>query len=393
MPNDARFVFDPFDPAVHADPYPFYAILRRDHPAYYSEGARCWVLSRHTDVVSAMLRPSVFSSTAGNVINDSPEKVGRTVGSVDPPRHTRLRAMVDHAFNRKQVSGEAERISAETQRLMSAVSQQGAFDLVRDLTAPLAGAVMSTLLGMDDLDSAHFKRLLDISLFRDPLTRERSAAGLAAQGELLKLVAQAVSTKRAAPGDDLISHLLAQTIEGERLSPDEVVWMARAVLGAGFESTSSFLANGTLALLTHDDQRALLGASPNLMGAALEEMLRYESPAQRFARILSEDVEMHGLTMKSGTKVMVLYGSANRDEAVFAHPDRFDITRKPGRHLGLGHGIHFCAGAALARLVGRIYFSALRDRLPSLKLAGDAPLQWAQSPTFRSLVSLPVIAS
>jgi len=393
VPNDAHFVFDPFDPAVHADPYPFYATLRRDYPAYYSEGARCWVLSRHADVVTAMLRPGVFSSRAGNVMNDSPEKVGRTVGSVDPPRHTRLRAMVDHAFNRKQVSGEAERISAETQRLITAVSEQGAFDLVRDLTAPLAGAVMSTLLGMDDLDSAHFKRLLDISLFRDPITRERSPAGLAAQAELLTLVADAVSAKRAAPTDDLISHLLAQTIDGERLSPDEVVWMARAVLGAGFESTSSFLANGTLALLTYQDQRALLAADPNLMGPAIEEMLRYESPAQRFARVLSEDVQIHGLTMQAGAKVMVLYGSANRDEAVFPQADQFDITRKPGRHLGLGHGIHFCAGASLARLVGRIYFGALLNRLPSLKIAGDGPLQWAQSPTFRSLVSLPVVIS
>jgi cytochrome P450 len=161
--------------------------------------------------------------------------------------------------------------------------------------------------------------------------------------------------------------------------------MARAVLGAGFESTSSFLANGTLALLTHSAQQARL-ADPALLDSAIEEMLRYESPAQRFSRILTRDQVMHGTTMAAGTKVMMLYGSANRDERVFEDPARFDIGRTPGRHMGFGHGIHFCAGASLARLVGRSFFRAL----PRLQRADDAPLEWAHSPTFRSLVSLKV---
>ena len=384
------FQFDPFDFAVHADPYPFYAILRRDHPAYYSEAAGCWVLSRHADIVAAMQQPMVFSSTAGNVINDSPEKVGRTVGSVDPPRHTRLRALVNDAFNRKQVTGEADRIRAEAVRLLQHARDCGAFDLVRDVTAPLAGAVMSTLLGMEGVDHGRFKRLVDISLYRDPVTRERTAAGLQAQSDLFTLVADAVARKRTQPGADLISGLIAAKLDGESLAPDEVVWMARAVLGAGFESTSSFLANGTLALLTHGDQRARLAADPALLDGAIEEMLRYETPAQRFARVLTQDQALHGQTMAAGTKVMMLYGSANRDEAVFDHPDRFDVTRKPGRHLGFGAGIHFCAGAVLARLVGRIYFTELAAMLPTLRLAQAGPLEWAHSPTFRSLVSLPV---
>jgi cytochrome P450 len=169
--------------------------------------------------------------------------------------------------------------------------------------------------------------------------------------------------------------------------------MARAVLGAGFESTSSFLANGTLALLTHPEQRARLAAEPGLLDGAIEEMLRYETPAQRFARVLTQDQTLHGQTMRAGTKVMVLYGSGNRDEAVFEHADRFDVARKPGRHLGLGNGIHFCAGAALARLVGRVYFTASEAMLPALRRAQEGPLDWAHSPTFRSLVSLPVTAA
>jgi cytochrome P450 len=379
------FQFDPFDFAVHADPYPFYTTLRRDYPVYYAEAAKCWVLSRHADIAAAMHQPTVFSSTAGNVINDSPEKVGRTVGSVDPPRHTRLRALVNEAFNRKQVAGEADRIQAEITRLLQAAREAGAFDLVRDVTAPVSGAVMSTLLGMDGVDHGHFKRLLDITLYRDPVTRERTPEGTQAQADLLALVAAGVERRRAQPGTDLISTLLSAEIDGERLAPDEVVWMARAVLGAGFESTSSFLANGTLALLTHPAQQARL-ADPALLDSAIEEMLRYESPAQRFSRILTCDQVMHGTTMTAGSKVMMLYGSANRDERVFEDPARFDVGRTPGRHMGFGHGIHFCAGASLARLVGRSFFRAL----PMLRRADDAPLEWAHSPTFRSLVSLKV---
>lgn len=384
------FSFDPFDFAVHADPYPFYRTLRRDHPAYYSEAARCFVLSRHADVTAATHNPAIFSSSAGNVINDSPEKVGRTVGSTDPPRHTRLRALVNEAFNRKQVEGEAGRIRTETRRLMDA--QAGAFDLVHDITAPLAGAVMATLLGMEGTDHGHFKRLLDISLYRDPATRERTPEGVQAQADLLALVAAGVKRKRAAPGNDLISNLLAAEADGQALQPDEVVWMSRAVLGAGFESTSSFLANGTLALLMHPEQRRLLADNPGLMDGAIEEMLRYESPAHRFARVLAQDHSLHGVAMAAGVKVMILYGSANRDEAVYEEPDRFDIRRKPGRHLGFGHGIHFCAGATLARLVARTYFAELLTRWPSLRLTQPERLEWAHSPTFRSLVALPVAA-
>ena len=347
------------------------------------------MLSRHADILAAMQQPTVYSSSAGNVINDSAEKVGRTVGSVDPPRHTRLRGLVNDAFNRKQVTGEAGRIRAETIRLIDGLPDR--FDLVRDLTAPLAGSVMSTLLGMEDADHGRFKRLLDITLYRDPVTRERTPEGVQAQAALLDLVAAGVERKRANPGQDLISYLIAAAADGNSLAPEEVVWMARAVLGAGFESTSSFLANGTLALLTHPGQRERLAADPALLDSAIEEMLRYETPAQRFARVLTQDHMLHGQTMRAGTKVMMLYGSANRDEAVFERADQFEITRKPGRHLGLGAGIHFCAGATLARLVGRIYFAELAWRLPELRLAAEGPFEWAHSPTFRSLVGLAVV--
>ena len=359
------FRFDPFDFAVHADPYPFYRELRQHYPAYYSEDARCWVLSRHADVVAAMMQPAVFSSSAGNVINDSPEKVGRTVGSADPPRHTWLRALVNEAFTRRSLAGEPERIRAEAIRLIEAQRDAAAFDLVRDVTAPLAGAVMATLLGMQGTDLGQFKRLLDISLYRDPVTRERTAEGVQAQADLLALVAEGVAHKRAQPGRDLISNLIAARIDGEALAPDEVVWMSRAILGAGLSPPpASWRTAHSHCCVTLRNARCWLGIL-TLLDPAIEEMLRYETPAQRFARVLASDYELHGQTMRQGTKVMVLYGSANRDETVFAEPDRFDITRRPTRHLGFGHGIHFCAGAALARMVARIYFVELLQRLPA----------------------------
>jgi cytochrome P450 len=378
------FAFDPFDFAVHADPYPFYRTLRDEHPAYWSAGARCWVLSRHADVFAALHDWPHFSNRAGNVIDDSPGKLGRTVGSVDPPRHTKLRALVNEAFNRRQVAKEEAFITETAARLLAGVGDR--FDLVRDVTSPLAGAVMAQLLGIAGTDFVAFKRLIDLSMYRDPATRSRTPEGEAAQAELFRLVAAQVAARRANPGEDMLSALLRLEIDGAPMEDEAAVWMARAVFGAGFESTSSFLANGTLALMAHPDAWEELRADPALIPDAVEEMLRYETPAQRFARVAAAPVELHGARMEPGQKVMLLYGSANRDERVFAEPERFDIRRRPTKHLGFGHGIHFCAGGALARTVGRVFFGML----PQVMRAADGPLDWAHSPTFRSLVSLPV---
>lgn len=383
-------VFDPFDFAVHADPYPFYRRLREEHPAYWCEGARCWVLSRHADILAALHDWPHFSNRAGNVIDDSRAKVGRTVGSVDPPRHTRLRALVNEAFNRRQVAKEEAFIAETAHRLLAAQRGRARFDLVRDVTSPLAGAVMAQLLGIEGQDFAQFKRLIDLSMYRDPATRSRTAEGEAAQAELLRLVAAQVARRRQAPGEDMISALLRIEIEGERLEKESAVWMARAVFGAGFESTSSFLANAVLALIAHPAARAELAADPALIPDAIEEFLRYETPAQRFARVIARPVELHGARMQPGQMVMLLYGSANRDPRAFADPDRLDIRRRPRMHLGFGHGIHFCAGAALARSVARLFLERLLAELPPLMRAEDGPVDWAHSPTFRSPVSLPV---
>jgi cytochrome P450 len=383
-------IFDPFDFAVHADPYPFYRRLRDDHPAYWSTGAQCWVLSRHADVFAALHDWPHFSNAGGNVIDDSKAKIGRTVGSVDPPRHTRLRALVNEAFNRRQVAKQDAFIEATAARLIEAQRGRARFDLVRDVTSPLAGEVMAQLLGVEGTDFAQFKRLIDLSMFRDPVTRSRTPEGEAAQAELFRLVAAQVARRQHDPGEDMISALLRIEIEGERLEEESAVWMARAVFGAGFESTSSFLANSVLALIAHPAAREELAADAALIPDAVEEFLRWETPAQRFARVIGQPIELHGQAMQPGQKVMLLYGSANRDERAFPQPDVLDIRRRPRMHLGLGHGIHFCAGAALARSVARIFLARLLEALPPLARAEDGPIDWAHSPTFRSPVSLPV---
>ena len=383
-------VFDPFDFAVHADPYPFYRRLRDHHPVYWSAGARCWVLSRHADVFAALHDWPHFSNRGGNVIDDSRAKLGRTIGSVDPPRHTRLRALVNEALGRRQVAKEEAFIDSAVARLVGAMRGRPHFDLVRDVTSPLAGAVMAHLLGVAGTDVVRFKQLIDLSMYRDPVTRSRTAEGEAAQAELFALVAAQVAARRDSPGEDLITGLLTIEIDGEKLEEESVLWMARAVFGAGFESTSSFLANSVLALVQHPAAREELAADPALIPDAVEEFLRWETPAQRFARTIGEPIEVQGVRMESGQKVMLLYGSANRDERVFADPDMLDIRRKPTKHLGFGHGIHFCAGAALARSVARIFLRHLLATLPPLARAEDGPVDWVHSPTFRSPISLPV---
>ena len=348
------------------------------------------MLSRHADIFAALHDPLRFSNSAGNVIDDSPAKIGRTVGSVDPPRHARLRALVNEAFNRRQVARDEARIAAVVARLVDGVRGRAEFDLVREVTSPLAGEVMAGLLGIEGADFGVFKRLIDLSMYRDPLTRARTAEGEAAQAELFRLVAAQVARRRAEPGEDMISALLRIEIEGERLEEESAVWMARAVFGAGFESTSSFLANTVLALIAHPHAWEELAADAALIPDAVEEFLRWESPAQRFARVLLADVELHGMRMEAGRKVMLLYGSANRDPRAFARPDELDLRRRPRMHLGLGHGIHFCAGAALARSVTRMFLERVLSDLPVLARAEEGPVRWANSPTFRSPVGLPV---
>jgi cytochrome P450 len=303
--------------------------------------------------------------------------------SMDPPDHTRLRRLVSGAFTPRAVAGLEPWIREVTVRLLAAADGAAGFDLIDALAFPLPIAVICHLLGVPAEDQARFRAWgHEVAAALDPQTAaaaraQTRAAELALTGYLQDLVRE----RRAHPDDSILSALIAAEEEGDRLSSGEVVSTALLLLIAGFETTVNLIGNGTVALLGDPDSWDRLRQDPALVPAAIEEMLRYDSPVQLTARIATEDVEVGGSVIAAGRPVIVFIGGANRDPGVFEQPDEFRIDRPdPGRHLSFSLGMHHCLGASLARLEGRIAIEELTRRYPELELA--AP------PTRRSLLVL-----
>ncbi|WP_020501547.1 cytochrome P450 [Sciscionella marina] len=390
-----------FDPARRADPYPGYRALRENSPILEAADA-LFVLTRQADC-AAVLRDSSFGHAEPDqalALRRSPDELpeslldehGRPVRSFlvqNPPEHTRLRKLVSRAFTRGTVAELTPRIEEITARLLDGILERGEpFDLIDELAYPLPVAVISELLGIPDADREQFVRWshamargLDPDFLMPEGVREKQLAARLEFGEYLRTLA---AERRAHPGEDLISGLLA--VPG--LAEHDLIATCILLLIAGHETTVNLIGNGTLALLRHPDQLALLRAEPERAEAAVEELLRYDSPVQMTMRLAREDAEVGGVAIPCGAAMILLVGSANRDPDVFAEPENFDIARNPTKHLAFGQGVHFCLGAPLARLEGRIVLRALFERVPELRLAGT-PV-WKDNIVLRGLQELPV---
>src|SRR5580700_7897939 len=368
-------------PESKADPYPMYEELRRGDPVRSGLGA--WVTVTHA-TAEAVLRDRRFSPSPTHMRRYQPPSYppgdpradlpAADLLTMDPPDHTRIRRLVSGAFTPKAIAALEPWIREETARLLDRAGPAG-FDLIDALAFPLPIAVICHLLGVPAEDQARFRAWgHDVAATLDPQTK---ATALALTGYLQDLVRE----RRANPDDSVLSALIAAEEEGDRLSPGEVVSTALLLLIAGFETTVNLIGNGTVALLGDPDSWDRLRQDPALVPAAIEEMLRYDSPVQLTSRIATEDVEVGGSVIAAGRPVIVSIGGANRDPGVFEQPDEFRIDRPdPGRHLSFSLGLHHCLGASLARLEGRIAIEELTRRYPALELA--AP------PTRRSLLVL-----
>ena len=383
------FVFDPYSIEVQENPYPCYAVLRRDFPIYWCEQAKCWALSRYDDIASACNDPARFSSARGNVLDDDPARMGNTLGTSDPPKHDRLRGLVNAAFMRGRVLEREARIRSITREYMDEFFAAGGGDLIQQLTARISTSTICDILGFERADHVQLKKWVDGLVYRDPVTRQLPPSGQEARKAMVDYALKTIEARRQQPRDDLISALIAAEVEGHTLSATDLMHTVATLLGAGIESASSFIGNAMLALAEHPDQARLLSSNLSMAPQAIEEMLRYDTPTQRFHRSATQDVELHGHTIRAGQSVLVMYGSANRDERKFADPDRFDITRAPGRHLGMGHGVHFCLGAQLAKAMSRIFLEEWFQRAGSFTILRDRVVRM-QSPVFRGLSSMPV---
>jgi cytochrome P450 len=389
MPISNTFVFDPYSVDVQENPYPYYAVLRRDHPAYWCAGANTWALSRYDDIAAACSDPARFSSARGNVLDDDPARMGKTLGTTDPPKHDQLRGLVNAAFMRGRVLEREAQVRAITREYMDDFLAAGEGDLIQQLTARISTSTICDILGFERADHVQLKKWVDGLVYRDPVTRQLPPSGHEARKAMVAYASATIQARRVEPRDDLISALIAAEVEGNKLTPEDLMHTVATLLGAGIESASSFIGNAMLALAQHPDQAALLASNIGLAPQAIEEMLRYDTPTQRFHRTATQDIELHGQTIRAGQSVLVMYGSANRDERKFPDPDRFDLTRPPGRHLAMGHGTHFCLGAQLAKAISRIFMEEWFQRVASFAVQHERVVRM-HSPVFRGLSSMPV---
>ncbi|MFC8916188.1 cytochrome P450 [Streptomyces sp. NPDC057116] len=376
-----------------ADPYPYYAKLRENGPVHHvrtSQENEAWLIVGHGEARAALADPRLSKSpaTAGFQMLDE-QVIGPNLLVLDPPDHTRLRKLVAGEFTGRRVEALRPRVQRITDELIDAMAPHGRADLVAALAFPLPITVICELLGVPAGDRDSFR-----AWSTEVVAPTSAEAESEAVHALARYLDELIEDKRCAgPADDLLSALLRTSAEdGDQLSAAELRAMAYLLLIAGHETTVNLIANGVRALLGHPDQLAALRADPGLLDGAVEEMLRYDGPVEtatvRFAR---EPVPVADVVIPRGATVLVGLGAGDRDPARFPDPDRFDIRRDTGGHLAFGHGIHYCLGAPLARLEGRIAVRALLDRFPALSLDPDAgPPDWLPGLLIRGTRRLPV---
>jgi hypothetical protein len=386
------FSFNPYDPAIDADPFPAYRVLRDEFPCYWCADAQVWVLTRYADVLAAGNDWATYSSMQGNLITELPARSGATLGTTDPPRHDRLRALVQHAFVRRNLQGLAGEMRRIAREIADTLRGRERFDFNRDFSTRFTVRTLNLVLGLPPCDEDLIRAKAMLMLQTDPATRGKTPEHLEAFQWISVYAAEVIAERRAHPGEDLISQFSVAEIDGDRLDEREVVLTTTMLIVAGVESMGAFMSLFAMNLADHPEARQRCVAEPARLADALEESLRYNTSAQRFKRTLTRDIELYGQTLNAGDAVALVYGAANRDERRFPDPDRYDIDRKPRGHLGFGGGVHACLGSAIVRQSISIAFEELHRAVPAYRRA-EAVLPWMPSTTFRSPTRLDLIAT
>ncbi|MFK0256516.1 cytochrome P450 [Streptomyces sp. NPDC090445] len=393
---------DLLTPEARRDPYPFYARMRRESPVHRSAQG-IWHLTRYADVEAALGDPRLsidrdrmtraLGALGGDLkaLSRLTDRLGRVMTNTDPPDHARLRKLANRAFTARRAEALRDGIQRIVDRLIDEALAAGpTMDLVEAVASPLPMSVICELFGIPPEDRPQVK-----TWFRrfGRLTEDidKSEAAIEQYEEYL---ARLVRRRRADPGDDLISALVTTQAQDDRLTDSELLSTCFVLITAGDETTTHLIGNGTLALLRHPDQLARLREDPALIRTAVEELSRYDTPTQAIVRVVAEDLEIGGRTLREGELVYLFLAATNRDPERFEDPDRLDLTRPGNRHLSFGNGPHFCLGGPLAKLQAEVAIGTLVRRLPQLRLAdeavGGAALEWRPNPLQRRLSALPL---
>jgi cytochrome P450 len=390
--------YNPLSPAMSIDPYPTYAALRARDPVHWSPLANAWVLSRYEDVDAVLRDHRRFSNDARNRhipkgLRASTAFPRRNMFFLDPPHHTRLRALLSKAFTPGAVAALTPHIQDIMEHLLDQIEQPASFDVMQAIARPLSVLVLARLLGVPAQDrvrlAAWSHRI--VRTLEPAVSAAQDEDAMQAAYELDDYFRDIVEARRVQSQPDLIGTLVAVEEVGDSLNQNELLMMLRLLLVAGQETTTDLIGNGLLALLRHPQQLHMLREEPALMEAAVEELLRYDSFVQVDCRAALEGMAIRGRQIKKGQGILPLLGSANRDAEVFSHPDRLDITRQQAGHVAFGRGIHYCLGAPLARLEARLAFTALLRRFSDMRLLTAHP-PFKDNLALRGLKALPVAA-
>ena len=389
------------DPDVLANPYPLYNELRNTDPVHWDPFLHAWVVTRYDDVVhvlhhfSAERTPTPWQLSALNLsaLNPIAEVMVRQMLFLDPPAHTRLRALASAAFTTRRVEQLRLHIREVMDGLLDAVIPKGCMDVIADFAGPAPAIVTAEMLGVPVADHAQLKEWSQD--FAEMLGNfqhnpERFPRVLRSVEHLCSYFRSAMSEQREHPRSGLVHAMMTAEVDGARLTEEEIIANLIVTMVGGQETTTNLIGNGVLTLLRHPAELECLRSEPSLIPSAVEELLRYESPSQHTARLAPDDTELGGKQIRKRQAVIAVMGAGNRDPDRFPDPDRLQLDRKDNRHLAFGWAAHFCFGAALARLEGQSAFEKILSRLPNLRLDTRTPLLWRQNLGLRGLSALPV---
>jgi cytochrome P450 len=389
--------WDPFDVEIDADPHPVWRRLRDEQPLYRNDELDFWALSRYADVEAAHRDPRVYSSSHGTVLElmgPDPIATGQMI-FLDPPTHTTLRTLVSRAFTPRRIAELESRIREICAELLDPFVGSGGFDYVQQFGALLPSRVISALIGVPDEEREEVRRHIDQVFHIEPGVGMINDVSFMAQVWLHEHFQSIVTRRRAEPADDMITALTQAEITTEdgdvrRLTDSEVCDFTNLLVSAGTETVARLLGWAGVTLAAHPDQRAELATDTTLIPNAIEELLRYEAPSPVQGRWTTADVEFYGTTVPAGSRVLLLTGSAGRDDRKYPDADRFDIHRRFDTHVSFGYGIHFCIGASLARLESRIALEETLTRFPEWDV-DTARAKRLHTSTVRGYAELPIL--